>query len=187
MPLDPTKIDWDLSDAENARRLLCHPTSVQRLRKSLGIDPVMPHVRVDWGSVDWTQTDGKIARAVGCSVGAVSSARKRLGKPKVRAFKTDWKAVDWSLSNTKLAYKLGVGLSIVIHRRARHAKGSKKVGRPRLLTQKQANQLSERKTVHEWLTQVGIPSQESGKPICLLRRLSITCDRLRALQKRKSA
>jgi hypothetical protein len=33
--------------------------------------------------------------------------------------------------------------------------------------------LSERKTVHEWLNAKGIPSEEFGKPICLLRRLSI--------------
>ena len=39
--------------------------------------------------------------------------------------------------------------------------------------------LSERKTVHEWLNAVGIPSQENGKQICLLRRLRMACDRLR--------
>lgn len=38
--------------------------------------------------------------------------------------------------------------------------------------------LSERKTVHEWLNDVGIPREEFGKPICLLRRLRIAVDRL---------
>lgn len=34
--------------------------------------------------------------------------------------------------------------------------------------------LSERKTVHQWLTDKGIPSSEStGKPMCLLRRLAV--------------
>lgn len=33
--------------------------------------------------------------------------------------------------------------------------------------------LSERKTVHEWLNAKGVPKEESGQPICLLRRLSI--------------
>lgn len=38
--------------------------------------------------------------------------------------------------------------------------------------------LSERKTVHEWLNDAGIPSDEYGKPICLLRRLRIAIDML---------
>lgn len=38
--------------------------------------------------------------------------------------------------------------------------------------------LSERKTVHEWLNANGIPSNELGKPICLLRRLRIALDQL---------
>jgi hypothetical protein len=41
--------------------------------------------------------------------------------------------------------------------------------------------LSERKTVHEWLTAAGIPSEERGKPLCLLRRLRITVERYRKL------
>lgn len=38
--------------------------------------------------------------------------------------------------------------------------------------------LSERKTVHEWLNQLGIPAKENDKPLCLLRRLRIACDKL---------
>lgn len=41
---------------------------------------------------------------------------------------------------------------------------------------------SERKTVHEWLNDLGIPKEEFGKPICLLRRLRITCDLFRELE-----
>ena len=37
---------------------------------------------------------------------------------------------------------------------------------------------SERKTVHQWLNDALIPRKELGKPICLLRRLRIACDRL---------
>lgn len=33
--------------------------------------------------------------------------------------------------------------------------------------------LSERKTVHQWLNTKGTPSEEDGKPLCLLRRLAI--------------
>lgn len=33
--------------------------------------------------------------------------------------------------------------------------------------------LSERKTVHEWLNQLGVAREEHGKPVCLLRRLAI--------------
>ena len=36
--------------------------------------------------------------------------------------------------------------------------------------------LSERKTMHQWLNDVGIPAEEDGKPICLLRRISIAVD-----------
>jgi hypothetical protein len=35
------------------------------------------------------------------------------------------------------------------------------------------NKLSERKTVHQWLNMLNVPSEENGKPLCLLRRLSI--------------
>jgi hypothetical protein len=38
--------------------------------------------------------------------------------------------------------------------------------------------LSERKTVHEWLNDAGVPREEFNKPICLLRRLRIAVDRL---------
>jgi hypothetical protein len=41
---------------------------------------------------------------------------------------------------------------------------------------------AERKTVHEWLNDLGIARQESGKPLCLLRRLAITTERLRELE-----
>lgn len=40
------------------------------------------------------------------------------------------------------------------------------------------NKISERKTVHQWLNEASIPHEEFGKPICLLRRLRITIDRL---------
>jgi hypothetical protein len=36
--------------------------------------------------------------------------------------------------------------------------------------------LSERKTVHEWLNEKGVPREEFGKPICLLRRLAIALE-----------
>lgn len=36
--------------------------------------------------------------------------------------------------------------------------------------------LSERKTVHNWLNGKGVPREEFGKPICLLRRLSIALE-----------
>jgi len=35
------------------------------------------------------------------------------------------------------------------------------------------SKLSERKTVHEWLNAKGIPREENGNPLCLLRRLAI--------------
>jgi hypothetical protein len=44
--------------------------------------------------------------------------------------------------------------------------------------------LSERKTVHEWLNALDIPTVEEGKPICLLRRLRITCDQLSAAKEK---
>ena len=37
--------------------------------------------------------------------------------------------------------------------------------------------LSERKTVHQWLNDLKIPKTESGRKLCLLRRLRITLDR----------
>jgi hypothetical protein len=42
--------------------------------------------------------------------------------------------------------------------------------------------LSERKTVHQWLSNEGIPSEEKGKPICLLRRISILLNEYRKLK-----
>lgn len=38
--------------------------------------------------------------------------------------------------------------------------------------------LSERKTVHEWLNNSGVPEREDGRPLCLLRRLRIAIDKL---------
>jgi hypothetical protein len=43
-------------------------------------------------------------------------------------------------------------------------------------TDKVSAKLSERKTVHEWLNALHIPTEENGKALCLLRRLRITCD-----------
>ena len=40
-----------------------------------------------------------------------------------------------------------------------------------------AAKLDERKTVHEWLNQKGIPKEElTGKPMCLLRRLAVALE-----------
>lgn len=52
----------------------------------------------------------------------------------------------------------------------------------RMTTEEMEAKLSERKTVHEWLNRVNIPKEENGEPICLLRRMSIACDRLRLLE-----
>ncbi len=50
------------------------------------------------------------------------------------------------------------------------------------MSAKDKAKLSERKTVHEWLNQAGIPLEENGKPICLLRRLRITVDLLNEMK-----
>jgi len=44
------------------------------------------------------------------------------------------------------------------------------------ITAEQLAKLSERKTVHLWLNNAGVPTEEDGKPICLLRRISIAVD-----------
>ncbi len=46
----------------------------------------------------------------------------------------------------------------------------------RQLSKAQARE-SERKSVHAWLNDIGIPREENGNRICLLRRLRITLDR----------
>lgn len=51
------------------------------------------------------------------------------------------------------------------------------------MTQQELNKLGERKTVHEWLNKAGIPKEEMGKPICLLRRLRIAVDQLSLLNR----
>jgi hypothetical protein len=50
------------------------------------------------------------------------------------------------------------------------------VGGPEGWTRAEAK-LHERKTVHEWLNELHIEREEFGKPLCLLRRLRILCDR----------
>lgn len=47
------------------------------------------------------------------------------------------------------------------------------------LIERWAAKISERKTVHEWLNQLGIEREENGRQLCLLRRLSILCDAYR--------
>jgi len=44
------------------------------------------------------------------------------------------------------------------------------------MDEKQMAQLSERKTVHKWLNEAGIPHTEEGQSLCLLRRLRIAVD-----------
>lgn len=175
-------IDWSLSDAENARRLLCHPATITRKRHALGVDPVTPKKRINWKGADWKKPNRFIADSLGCSVGQVILKRKALGKPTVRVFKVDWSKVDWRKSTPELAKELKVSKSAVFARRSILAKGSGgKRGRKPLLTDKMKAQLSERKTVHEWLTPLGIPTKELNKPICLLRRLRILCERYHEL------
>lgn len=153
MKIDTSKVDWSLSDAENARRIGCHPASLNRIRHRHGIAPVNPH-------------------------------HKR--EKKQKKARLDWSAVDWSLSSDEIARNMGVTISSVYQHRSMKAKGTRGKRRlPKVDSEEWRGmqaKLSERKTVHQWLNAAGIPGDEMGKPICLLRRLRITMDRFRELQ-----
>jgi len=42
---------------------------------------------------------------------------------------------------------------------------------------------TQRKTIHEMLNDAGIPREEGGKPLCLLRRIRILLDKYMELEK----
>lgn len=139
--------------------------------------------KYDWERADWSLGDYQIAGILGCHGSLVTRKRKSLeieptyGKPRIC-----WPGtLDWRKSDLELAKEVGVsGASIAARRRflgiaPAFEKGQKPPSLP--LAEIDAK-LSERKTVHEWLNKAKIPRKESGKPICLLRRLRICLDLL---------
>lgn len=84
------------------------------------------------------------------------------------------KLVDWSKSDAEIARQFNCVPSAVCKRRHQLGiKPAKNYPRTQLKRLETEAKLSERETVHEWLNLRGVPTEEHGKPICLLRRLRI--------------
>ena len=184
MKIKNQKIDWSKSDAEIARLLNVAPSTITRQRQKRGIEAVNPHRRVktDWRQVPWeTLNDSQIAELLGCSRATVCAKRreyaKHLQRPRHVAF--CWKDQNWNLPNEEIAKARGITVGAVSTARTRHAKGVKAPRKPGKKQHREAEiqaKLSERKTVHDWLNTINVPSEEMGRPICLLRRLRILVD-----------
>lgn len=86
-------------------------------------------------------------------------------------------SVDWNKSDSEIARQFNCVPSAVNKQRHRLGiKPAENYPRRKLKHLKTEAQLAERKTVHGWLDLKGIPKEEFGKPICLLRRLAIALE-----------
>jgi len=160
-----SQVDWSKPDPQIARAIGCSSTTVQHARKRHRKSKVEAYPK--WFStVDWLQSNRAIAKQFGKTEAQVRGARQRYANgvraefrasrkrnmesyiERIRAF-NDWrigKADEYPSTAEQLTKDL----------------------------QRATAALSERKTVHEWLNILGIPTkEETGKPMCLLRRLSV--------------
>lgn len=184
MKIKDQKIDWLKSDAEIARLLNVSPSTITRQRQKRGITAVTPHKRVktDWRQLQWeTLNDSQIAESLGCSRATVCAKRheyaKHLQRPRHISF--CWQGQNWNLPDEEIAKERGITRGAASSARTRYAEGVKAPRKPGRKKQREAAisaKLSERKTVHEWLNTIKVPSEEMGKPVCLLRRLRILVD-----------
>lgn len=173
---------WNRTNAEIAREEGVHPSAITRRRKAAGVPPFRPYSVIagtEWEKVDWAKPNKVIAREMGQSVSTVIHYRMAADKrsPRIRSRagepEKQWTEVDWTEPNTVIAMKTGRSVPTVSSIRGRYFshiqwKRKEEWFRPYLA------KLSERKTVHEWLNMKGIPThEETGKPMCLLRRLSV--------------
>lgn len=128
-------------------------------------------MKADYSKADWSKTNAGIATSLNISTQAVQGYRNRRGIPNARSA-PDWEALDWTKSNNRLSVETGYARSYIAEKRWRLKKGNAESPYEKLPAWAEAK-LSERKTVHQWLDQKGIPQEENGKPVCLLRRLAI--------------
>lgn len=84
-------------------------------------------------------------------------------------------AIDWKMTNLEISLRLGVSVAQVSRWRAESKVKTWQYSKRDYITRliQQEAKLSERKTVHQWLNVIGIAREENGKPLCLLRRLSL--------------
>jgi len=184
MKIKNQKIDWSNSDAEIARLLNVSPSTITRQRQKRGITAANPHKRVktDWRQLPWeTLNDSQIAESLGCSRSLVTAKRREYAKhlKRPRHISFCWQDQNWNLPDEEIAKERGITRGAASSARARHAKGVRSPRKPGKRQQRQAEiaaKLSERKTVHEWLNAINVPSEEMGRPVCLLRRLRILVD-----------
>jgi len=138
--------------------------------------------RSKYEGADWSRCTKDLAAHYGVSETAMQAARHRYGKPGPRSpvvRASRWRKADWSKCNKELAEQHGVTLHCVQQARTRHGASGprsphrKGGGAKQRKAVEIAAKLGERKTVHQWLNQIGVPQTEFGKPISLLRRLAI--------------
>jgi len=177
-----SKIDWSKSDAQIAREIGCHASNICRRRRQAKIAPVTPHKRlaVDWRSQPWeTKNDTQIAKALGCSNTQVREKRREYARHLQRPRHTNfaWAGQDWTQHDSQIAKARGLTRGAVSSARSRYSKGIKAPRKPgkRQAEQAQATiYAEERKTLHQWLDQLGTPTHEqTGLRMCLLRRLAV--------------
>lgn len=77
------------------------------------------------------------------------------------------------LSSGELCEAEGIAASRMDEREFSLFAAALRIVRAERLANEAKAKLSERKTAHEWLTAKGVPAEENGQSICLLRRLAI--------------
>lgn len=127
-------------------------------------------MKTDTSKYDWNKSDAELAEIHGITRQAINQKRKKYGFARTLP---DWESVDWSKSNNQIAHETGYSRGYIAEKRWRLQKGSSESVKEAKVPAWAAAKLSERKTVHQWLNQLGIPDHENGKPLCLLRRLAV--------------
>lgn len=122
MPIDWTRQPLgEVPDAQLARELGVHRSTVTRARRARRIRGTHEKPRIAWDKVplgEYPDTD--IARSLGLPLYRVTQARTERGIAPWTPTGIDWDAVDWRRSNGALAEELGVSRkTVTASRRAR--------------------------------------------------------------------
>lgn len=134
MPIDWTKQPLgEVPDAQLARELGVHRSTVTRARRARRIRGTHEEPRIAWERVPLGEyPDGDIASSLEVPIHRVTQARRKRGVPPWTPTGIDWDAVDWRRGNVALAVELGVSRkTVAASRRARRLVERNTLRRPK--------------------------------------------------------
>lgn len=126
------KVDWDLDNAEIAKILSCHRTSVARLRRQLRPDTIVRRTGVK--PRDWTEkeialfevmTDADVGKNVGVSETTARNKRRSLGIPPFSESVLGRAATCQKKSQARAGMVLGPQSADVVKAKSERLKGRK--------------------------------------------------------------